>query len=154
MRLLLDGHNAMHRLRIRSKDHEAARNALLRRVETRGLPATVFFDGHGTGRSGVVFSGKRAADELILEAVRRSERPGTLLVVTDDREVSGRAAQLGARTSGVREFFGESGGAPAAGTKRAFRGRLPKFTPADFGLPDRIDLSKGLPGDRKRTYGA
>ena len=82
-----------------------------------------------------------SADEAILEYLRRHEgRSGgpRVVLVTNDRELAGRAKQLGARTMGVDPFFRDTEALPE-GRTIPYQG-LP-FTPADFDLPEgEIDL--------------
>ena len=152
MRVFVDGHNALFALRVRGETHEEQRRELLRRVAERTPRATVFFDarhaphrvGDGLGLS-AVFCRDRDADAEIVDAVREAENPREVTVVSNDRELTGRAAQLGARVLRVHEFFGgrETGSRSApedpGGRPRILRGRW-RFVPADFGLPDYVDL--------------
>ncbi|MHC4548281.1 MAG: NYN domain-containing protein [Planctomycetota bacterium] len=144
MRVLIDGHNALGALRVRAETHEAMRETLLRRVAAASPQATVFFDAPGSSapgrRFGVQVRYCRDADAAILEAVREAEAPGRLVVVTDDREVAGRAAQLGAQVMNVAQFFGPPEATAPTGRRRPPPAR-PRFTPRDFGLPDEVDLS-------------
>jgi len=158
--VLIDGHNALAALGIRGRTHEEARGVLLRRVAASGRAAIVFFDARNAP-PGVPSSTReygvhvrycrfREADAAIIEAVRGADEPGALVVVTNDREVAGRCAQLGARASGVEAFFGGGGGKnrrarggdadpPPRPPPRPPRGRV-HFKPEDFGLPDFVDL--------------
>ncbi len=156
MPALIDGHNALHRLGIRSASHEADRRTLLRRVRRLDPGAIVFFD---AGRAPselptslreegveVRYCRGEEADAAILRAVRNGDRPERLLVVTDDREVAGGARQLGAKTASVRAWFE---GPPRASRRRREppdRTGPAGFTPGDFGLPDDIDLEDPPPG--------
>lgn len=147
MRVLIDGHNAIHRLKLRGPDHASLRRLLLVRVAEREPQAIVFFDARevppglfGHAREGgirVEYVRGRDADSAILDEVR--DGPDAL-VVSDDRELAGRARQLGARACSVREFFG------AEPPREKPRGRLPRrmppMEPKDFGLPDEVDLRK------------
>ena len=151
MQVLIDGHNALGALRLRARTHEGRRRLLLSLVAKIAPRATVFFDARRAPAGAVEckselgvdvqYCRKREADAAILDAVRDADAPGELIVVTNDREVAGRAAQLGARALGVVEFFGPPPPPPPeeAGRPR-FRLR-PHFTPADFGLPDEVDLA-------------
>ncbi len=149
MRVLIDGHNAMAALKVGGKTHEAQRRNLLRRVAEAAPQAMVFFDARrapvGIMESmselgvSVRYCRGREADAAILEIVRSSAAPAQIIVVTNDREVAGKAAQLGARSLAVKDFFGPRG--PLARPGRA-PPKKPEFTPQDFGFrSDETDLS-------------
>jgi predicted RNA-binding protein with PIN domain len=148
MRVLIDGHNAMGALKVGGKTHEEKRRNLLRRVAEIAPQATVFFDAArapaGTMETlaelGVTvrYCRNMEADAAILGTVRATAAPGQLIVVTNDREVAGRATQLGARALRIEEFFGPRSPLPRPGQRPPPK---PEFTPQDFGLPDEIDLS-------------
>ena len=148
---LIDGHNALYALGLSEGEHEAARHTLLRRVEGRADRATVFFDARHHGRESgtsmrgiaVRYCGSREADAAILERVSNAHRASDLLVVTNDRELSGKCAQHGARVCRIDEFF--SGPAPKKRGRRRARGAQgpsprrdagPPMRPEDFGLTD------------------
>jgi hypothetical protein len=145
--VFVDGHNALHALGVDAGGHEADRGALVARVRDLTRHGVVFFDGHpppGEFASSqargvrVVFSLSREADEAIVDMLRDEDQTGRVVVVTDDLELARRARQLGARTSRVRPFFArEPSAAPGAPEKP---GDADGFTPADFGLPDVVDL--------------
>ncbi len=151
MRALVDGHNALGALRIRAKTHEAARHALLRRVATARLRAKVFFDAReappdlAEARSElgveVYYCRRREADQAILDEVRAADDARELVVVTNDREVAGRAVQLGARSVGVAEFLGEPEREGGGGDVRRLPQIHPRLEPEDFGLPEEVDLN-------------
>jgi hypothetical protein len=156
--IVVDGHNALHRLRIFGPTPEQARERLLDRVRAaapRG--ATVFFDGHpgagafgGTEWRGITlrFAGDVEADDAIVDFVRSSRRPRSLVVVTDDLELAKRAEQLGASSLRVAQFLAEVADDPqeAADAKTCPDG----FRPADFGLPDAVDLDRPPQGMEPR----
>ncbi len=144
MRYLVDGHNALHALRISAADHGAERLLLLETVRTRTRRAIVFFDGFPppgefvqTETKGVAvrFSERREADEAIVELVRDDARPARLTVVTDDLGLARRVEQMGAHTARIRDFF-RVGVRETEDKPRDAGG----FTASDFGLPDEIDL--------------
>lgn len=148
MRVLIDGHNAMAALKVGGKTHEAQRRNLLRRVAEVAPQATVFFDAR-RAPSGIMetlselgvtvrYCRNMEADAAIIAAVRGAGAPAQLIVVTNDREVAGKATQLGARALSVKEFFGPRSPLPRPGQKLP---KKPEFTPQDFGLKDEIDLS-------------
>ncbi len=138
----------MYALGVSGKDHEARRLALLQRVAAVAPEAIVFFDARNaserqgfdrTREAGVSvrYCRHREADAAILEAVRGESNPGRIIVVTKDREVAGRCAQLGARPVSPEDFFAQAE-EPASQPTRRFP--TMRFTPADFGLPDYVDL--------------
>jgi len=156
VRILIDGHNALYALKIQGVSHAAQRSALLRFVVELTPRAVVYFDARDAPQGGldstrehgvnVVYCRTREADAAILEAVRGADEPGALVVVSNDREVRGRAKQLGAQVARVNEFFGPGpvrdlpSSAPAErGSPAVLRGRW-RFKPSDFGLPDEVDL--------------
>ena len=165
MIVFIDGHNALHVLGIDAGNHEADRGALVRDVRERVRRltpgATVFFDGHPPGGEfaatqnrgvNVVFSLSREADEAIVDAVRDADQAGQVLVVTDDRELARRVSQLGAKTAGVRSFFTRAEGRVAESDEKPSDSG--GFTPADFGLPDVIDLNdKRLLSEGRQSSG-
>jgi hypothetical protein len=96
-----------------------------------------------------------SADDAIAEIVRSNEGSdggAQIVVVTDDRELRGRAKQLGAATSRVHEWFDDRA-APSRepGTPRPGASPDPRakdFTPEDFGLTgEPIDLDDADPDD-------
>lgn len=155
---LVDGHNALFRLFDPPPENaDAARRAVLDRAKAallRRAPAErahVVFDtstaagrmrAHTSGRDGAVSwsYADGSADEEILRLVREggakdAGRP--IVVVTDDRELRGRASQLGAKTLRVHEWFT----AKDASAERAERRAGPALRPEDFGFKkDVIDL--------------
>ncbi len=169
-RVLVDGHNAMHRLGIADGPQKPRREEIVRRVGAIARTATVYFDAHrGTGEPQantqmgsvrVVYCYDAEADHEILTAVRDADDPRALLVVSDDREVTGKSRQLGARASTVADFFGRVpiGGRAAAqrrspqqilqsledAPKSAPRKPLVEdaMTPWDFDLPEDVDLGE------------
>ena len=144
---LIDGHNALHRLRIARGDHSEDRRELLLRVRDVNPAAIVYFDARGAPPGlpesarehgvRVRYCRRQEADRAILESVRSSDRPRDLLVVTDDAEVARGARQMGARTSGVIEWFGgDEPDRPDPDDKPAPGG----LRPEDFDLPKFVNL--------------
>jgi predicted RNA-binding protein with PIN domain len=149
MRVLIDGHNAMAALKVGGKTHEAQRRNLLRRVAETAPQAIVFFDARrapvGTMDAmselgvSVRYCRGREADTAILDIVRSASAPAQIIVVTNDREVAGKATQLGARSLAVKDFFGPRSPLEKPGKAPP---KKPEFTPQDFGFSsDEIDLS-------------
>ncbi|MBL9086059.1 MAG: NYN domain-containing protein [Planctomycetia bacterium] len=165
---LVDAHNALFRL---SSDPPRNADAVRRSVVLRAqsaLRATGLTDARvhlvfdtaeagrtlaGThGREGAVTwsYARGSADEEIVRLVRQHDgrdADGPLTVVTDDRELRGRASQLGARVVRVHDWFDARPASPAGGDRPSARVG-PPLTPADFGLTDApIDLLRTDPDD-------
>jgi hypothetical protein len=159
---VVDAHNALFRLGDVPDDPEEQRRALLVRASEalrgrRGGAQTgdrvllVFDATKGSawagksGRDGAIgwSYAEGSADEEIVALVRSGgDRPEgrTVVVVTDDRELAGRASQLGARTLRVSDWFSSSPAAPSS-PERESRPSGPPMTASDFGFTsDSIDL--------------
>jgi predicted RNA-binding protein with PIN domain len=115
MEYWVDGYNLILRAgRDRGVSLEAARARLIRETAALNVPVRLYFDaskgdggpnvGRGSGKVAVVFVRKGTADDAIA-ADLRAARKGETVVVTDDRELRGRAKQLGAATVGVDKFL-------------------------------------------------
>ncbi len=110
VRYLLDGYNLAHWLADGDDlQPEALRrlllDALARRRPRDARSITIYWDAKGShGRApqneysaGVIEHFVPIADDAIVDAVAGDSQPRTLLVVSRDREVTGRSRQLGAR---------------------------------------------------------
>jgi hypothetical protein len=161
---LVDGHNVLGRLlATKPTDADEQRRFVLVRVAAavrtrRGGPtgdrAHVVFDSEpsnpraGThGRDGPTSwsYARGSADEEIVRLVREhGGRDGgkPMIVVTDDRELAGRVAQLGADTLHVHEWLDEppADASPPSSRRERPLPSGPPLTAGDFGLPDSIDL--------------
>ena len=99
-RLLVDGNNLVGG---RDEGRLNALEAALRRTISPGVSIEVFRDG-----------GARSADDKIVEAIGAPD-PGSadrIVVITDDRGLAARCADLGASTVTARYFRGVIGGPP------------------------------------------
>ncbi|MFM8980638.1 MAG: NYN domain-containing protein [Planctomycetia bacterium] len=158
MHVLVDGHNALHRLGLQRDSREAERHALLDRVRRLEPRATVFFDalhgsplGGGPGREhgiAVHYCTRDIADHEIVREVRarlEQDRREPVLVVTDDHELAGRCRQVGAQVRSVHDWFGADD-EPAPAPPPSARGPHDKpLSAADFGFTSgqAIDLLAG-----------
>ena len=148
MKVLVDGHNALGALDVRGRTHEERRHALLSWVGRLATDATVYFDARRAPEGlfdreamhGVlaVYCRDHHADEYILDAVRGAPNPANLLVVSNDREVVGKAKQQGAQTMRIQDYFVAE---PRAEVERPRPNLKIDYKPSDFGLPDEVDLS-------------
>ncbi|MHB8329276.1 MAG: NYN domain-containing protein [Acidimicrobiales bacterium] len=99
------------------RDRPGARRALvadLADLAGAGDEVTVVFDGRPTAdeaegpATGVVVrfapGGPNAADDAIVELLRRRDDPHQLVVVTSDEALAGRVRELGARVLGAHSF--------------------------------------------------
>jgi hypothetical protein len=127
-RLVVDGTNMLHRMG-GAGTPPAALVGRLRAAVPIPIAIDLVFDGVGHGVKGrlaqamyVRYSGRRTADETILELVgdgRAATGPGPLaaartLVVTDDRDLRTALTARGARTAGVAWLLGRLDIAPSA----------------------------------------
>ncbi len=148
----IDGHNAMQKLHIRGEDHRAKRKELLRMVRDLGNDPTVFFDARGAPPDvpdpvredgvRVVYCRHGEADASMVEWVRDQKVPHRVTVVTNDREVAGRARNYGARASTIHKYFARFLGDAADEPEDVKPEGRGGWTAADFGLPDTIDLDR------------
>jgi len=150
---LIDGHNALHRLRIAGGSHEADRRELLIRVREVDPGAIVYFDARGappglpesTREQGirVHYCRRMEADRAILDRVLAADHPASLLVVTNDLEMALKARQLGAKHATVDAWFDPGGGSDP--DDKPEPGGL---SPEDFDLPKFVNLDHP-PGDMR-----
>lgn len=122
-RWLVDGFNVLHAGVLRGADRrgwwrEEVRARLLERVagfEDAAAELWVVFDGPGpvasaeaeSQRPRVVFA--PSADEWLLDAVRETPDPASVVVVTADRQLADRARHRGARVVSPRAFLARCG---------------------------------------------
>ncbi|MEZ0240969.1 MAG: hypothetical protein ACAH65_09245 [Chloroflexota bacterium] len=125
--VLIDGTNLLHALGRGSRESGTSRpdggappvppSAVVGRIRgviPAGVRVELLFDGRTSGVTGrlaagmsVRYSGRASADSVIVEAVeaqaieRGPASTWSILVVTDDRELRGRVARLGARSAGT-----------------------------------------------------
>jgi hypothetical protein len=108
-RLIVDGSNLLHALRRGPEPLPAATLiGRLRGVIEPSIRIEVILDGPPQGSVGgsriasgvtVRFGGRHSADALIANLVTEAAEPETLLVVTDDGELTTRIRRAGARTA-------------------------------------------------------
>jgi predicted RNA-binding protein with PIN domain len=119
---VIDGYNIIHHTGFSTsksnfKDDRLALLELIyscRLCGSRRNSITVVFDGYSDEASlkennfaiKVVFSFDITADEKIKRIVEESINTKTIVVVSDDRQVSSSAKHLGAKSLGVEEFLG------------------------------------------------
>ena len=115
MEYWVDGYNLILRKGWdREVSLDAARARLVRDAALLDLPVRVYFDASkgkvvagaalGSPRVKVVFTRSGTADDAIAAELRGAAKSG-VVVVTDDRELRGRAKQLGAVSVGVDKFL-------------------------------------------------
>ncbi|GJM21543.1 MAG: hypothetical protein DHS20C15_14580 [Planctomycetota bacterium] len=119
MNYLLDGYNIAHWLAPGDHDLDAhGLRALLiaqlaGRVPHDAVSVTIFWDVRNPNPSipprefldWCVMQNVPDADAAIIEAVYQADKPSRCLVVSRDREVTGKSRQLGARTQSPKQLF-------------------------------------------------
>ncbi len=127
MEYWIDGYNFLKRSDFESKaDLATRRRKLAEAVAALGVPARIVYDARDGGRTdpgsgrfpGIRIEFARKADDAIVLALHDVRRPDGITVVSDDREVAGKARNLGARTASTRAFADQlrrSAGDPAGG---------------------------------------
>lgn len=108
-------HPLLAKVRKKSRDERLSLLDFIRASKSCGSPKnkiTVVFDGFvpvgfkdDSGSVQVVFSGERSADEKIKSMVEKSANIGTVVVVSDDKEVKFHARHSKARAMGIEEFL-------------------------------------------------
>lgn len=105
---LVDGYNLILTTRFKDMDMERAREYLVSFCKVFApIEVIVVFDGREEvhyGLPGAVFTKGESADDYIRRWLRKSAKPGEVVVVTEDREIRGTAGSLGARVMSPREF--------------------------------------------------
>jgi hypothetical protein len=123
MPYFLDGNNLIGRARRTARPSEEDQAALisevsdrLRRTKARAL---LFFDGAGARNSSMGNLTIRPcpggnADDAIVREIERTRAPQEIVVVTDDRELSRRSRDLGAKSLSCAEFWRRVGSSGVA----------------------------------------
>ena len=128
--LWIDGYNVILGLAMApERSLEQRRDQLVRRCAALARRCWVVFDSrerplpsetharHGRVRVEFARDG-RSADEVILRRLERTKDARTCVLVTDDRELAGRARARGARSLGVAAFGAELLPRPRARAKK------------------------------------
>lgn len=115
MPLAIDGNNLLHNLPATARSRSGVRRQVLDAVRHEGLQVTVVFDGpppagspsiEHLGRVTVRYSGATSADDVILSLIPAGRAASQWVVVTNDRGLSERAKQRGARARSLVEWRG------------------------------------------------
>ena len=128
MPYFLDGNNLIGRARRTARPSEEDQTALISEVADRlrrtKARAVLFFDGAGARSSSMGNLTIRPcpggnADDAIVREIGRARAPQEIVVVTDDRELSRRSRDLGAKSLSSTEFWSRVGSSvvPAAGER-------------------------------------
>jgi predicted RNA-binding protein with PIN domain len=115
MPILLDGNNLLHRMPRAERSRSAVRTQVLEITRHESMSVTVVFDGpppagaparESLGRVTVVYSGPRTADDLIVGMIPTGSAAKQFSVVTDDRGLSIRVKDRGAKVRSLGEWRG------------------------------------------------
>ena len=115
MPILLDGNNLLHRLPRAQRTRAEVRKQVLDITRRETVSVTVVFDGpppdgapsrESLGRVTVIYSGSRAADDVIFDLLPSGSAAGQWSVVTDDRGLATRVKDRGAKVRRLAEWRG------------------------------------------------
>ena len=141
MHFLIDGYNYLHRANlIGSRPLRVARRALavrLRPLGRRGDRVTIVWDAaDGPPEAGGESAGlsvesvfpresHRSADSAIVDYVRHAADPGSITVVTDDRDLARSARNLGAKVRSIAQAEALVAPEEAEAADRGSPGKVP-----------------------------
>ncbi len=110
----LDGNNLIGQTVAQAREDEQTPRAFLQEIgslaKTRGGHFVVYFDGDDHHRISVPrgvqvrYSAPRSTDDVILQRLGDVRTPSEVIVVTNDRSLSGRCRDAGARTMDWQSF--------------------------------------------------
>ncbi|MEX1310138.1 MAG: NYN domain-containing protein [Candidatus Sulfomarinibacteraceae bacterium] len=115
MPILLDGNNLLHRLPRSQRTRAEVRKQVLDITRRETVSVTVVFDGpppagapprEALGKVTVIYSGSRAADDVILSLLPPGSAATQWSVVTDDRGLATRVKDRGAKVRRLAEWRG------------------------------------------------
>jgi uncharacterized protein YaiI (UPF0178 family) len=110
MPILIDGNNLLHRLPKDQRSRSAVRTQVLDLTRHEAMSVTIVFDGpppagvpvrESLGKTTVLYSGSRTADDVIIGMLPDGAAARQWSVITDDR---GLADRVRARGAGVRRL--------------------------------------------------
>ncbi|NOZ77636.1 MAG: hypothetical protein GXP48_00375 [Acidobacteria bacterium] len=113
MPFLIDGNNLMHALPAGRRSRDAVRQMMLDLARRERISITLVFDGppatgvperENLGRVTVIYSGASSADDVLIRLLPQRPAVQSWTLVTDDRELTARARNAGARTRRLSEW--------------------------------------------------
>jgi predicted RNA-binding protein with PIN domain len=117
MPILIDGNNLLHRLPKDQRSRSAVRAQVLDLTRHEAMSVTVVFDGpppagvpvrESLGKTTVVYSGSRTADDVIIGMLPDGAAAKQFSVITDDRGLADRVRARGATVRRLAEWRGRS----------------------------------------------
>jgi hypothetical protein len=112
MPVVIDGNNLMHAISP-SGGRDSVRRQALEKVRSEGVTITVVFDGpppqgsptvEHLGRVTVRYSGKRSADDEIVDLIPDGKRAAEWVVVTNDRGLGRRVKERGGTVRSLADW--------------------------------------------------
>jgi len=113
MPILIDGNNLMHTLPPASRSRTAVRQLTLERIRHERMRVYLVFDGPAPegfsqreelGHLTILYSGKKSADDLIVQKLPRGPSASNWTVITNDRGLSRRVKTSGAKIRKLNEW--------------------------------------------------
>lgn len=139
MPILIDGNNLLHRLPKPQRSRADVRAQVLEITRRETLSVIVVFDGppptgaparESLGKVTVVYSGSRAADDVIIGLLPGGAEAKQFSVVTDDRGLADRARERGAKVRRLAEWRGRKKQEPPR--RSTFESKLSSHDVADW----------------------
>jgi len=139
MPILIDGNNLLHRLPRSQRSRADVRTQVLEITRRETLSVIVVFDGppptgsparESLGKVTVVYSGSRAADDVIIGLLPGGAEAKQFSVVTDDRGLADRARERGAKVRRLAEWRGRKKQEPPR--RSTFESKLSSHDVADW----------------------
>ena len=133
MPIVIDGNNLLHSLPPHQRSREAVRQSVLNQSRRERISVTVVFDGpppdgspeaEHLGQVTIVYSGRRSADDVIIDRLPTGGAARSWSVVTNDRNLAIRVRDRGASVRTLTQWTGRRG-AQASPRKPRPKPRLP-----------------------------
>jgi predicted RNA-binding protein with PIN domain len=112
--IIIDGNNLIHKIpelkNLFNKNPESAQLGLYEKLRTRMFredKMILVFDGYGNEKSGMIYSGKLTADEIIRRFIEENHEKNAISVVSSDNYITSLARACGCEVIKSESFIKE-----------------------------------------------